>query len=79
MTLQPLPSEFPYICGKFSFLFYQYTFNDVWYGLNQALQVLTAGKALDDSQEKKLGMTGRRVFSSLADKVGLLFYCLFAT
>ncbi len=22
----PDPSEFPYICGKFSFLFYQYTF-----------------------------------------------------
>jgi hypothetical protein len=23
MTLQPLPSEFPYILGKFYFLFYQ--------------------------------------------------------
>jgi hypothetical protein len=23
MTLQPLPSEFPHICGKFNFLFYQ--------------------------------------------------------
>jgi hypothetical protein len=24
MTLQPIPSEIPYICGKFDFLFYQY-------------------------------------------------------
>jgi hypothetical protein len=26
MTLQPIPSEFPYIWGKFSFLFYQCAF-----------------------------------------------------
>ncbi len=29
MTLQPIPSEFPYIWGKFSFLFYQCGFYSI--------------------------------------------------
>jgi hypothetical protein len=35
MTLQPIPSEFPYIWGKFTFLFYQWTVPQLilpWYG-----------------------------------------------
>jgi hypothetical protein len=31
MTVQPIPSEFPYIWGKFRFLFYQFSFRIVFY------------------------------------------------
>jgi hypothetical protein len=56
MTLQPLHSEFPYICGKFVFLFYQCT-NNLPPGLDPCGQGRFAVCPLRASQSSPLAST----------------------